>query len=477
MATRIFGALTFALSTIGVLSASTLVTFKVIEPISIAGVPPVTLGPGTYILRKVDSSSGVSAVQVLSKRRDYVYTTALTIPALRLHPGDKQQIHFSETSSGNPPALHFWFPSGENVGYEFIHSHNLPAPDPGTTPKQLQFRIAGTQNPAAQSQGSPADFYALREALLRIESGKLAAARDCFRRNYFLAQNREGAFASLLLALLMIDREEARGSLDTVSRLDPERARVLSRLDVYGVVESLPASRSNLKESRVRRFLLNLALEMTDDVIARTAILSFERRVLKGDSLPVEIALERRREELDTKRKREEQWVLAIGQIVKLNDCVKSLLNRVGALEYSASVEATVGLFGPVRLRVVLNQRRLIDLDAIVESSHRTICQRRSRLEQLISQRNAAIARELDWLRLALRELDRQPGSLTNSQFASLRTWESAPPSGVARDLMMLAECATSPYMRPSRVLRTDRGYVQLNIAGSLARLAEWARL
>ena len=65
MATRIFVALAFALSTIGFLSASTPVTFKVTEPISVAGVPPVTLGPGTYILRKVDSSSGVSTVQVL----------------------------------------------------------------------------------------------------------------------------------------------------------------------------------------------------------------------------------------------------------------------------------------------------------------------------------------------------------------------------------------------------------------------------
>jgi hypothetical protein len=273
----------------------------------------------------------------------------------------------------------------------------------------------------------------------------------------------------------MIDREEARGSLEVVSRLDPERTRVLSHLDVSGVVESLSGARSNLKASRVRRFLLSLALEMTDDVIARTAVLSFERYVIKGDSFPVEIALDRHREEREKERRREEQWVLAKEQIAKLNDCVRSLLNKVGALEYSASVEATIGLFGSVRLRVVLNQRRLNDLDAIVERSHRTICDRHSQLERLISQRTPAMARELDSLRSALRELDRQPASLTKSQFASLRKWESAPPSAVWRDLMTLAETATLPYMRPSSVIRANRGYVQINIAGSLARLAEWA--
>jgi hypothetical protein len=313
--------------------------------------------------------------------------------------------------------------------------------------------------------------------MMRIESGKFGAARDCFRRNYFLARNREGATVSFLLALLMTDRQEARSSLEVVGRLDPERMRVMSRLDVYGVIESLSGARSNLKTSRVRRFLLDLALEMTEDGIARSAVLSFERHVLKGDSFPVEIALDRRREERERKRRREAQWVLAKEQVERLNDCVKSLLNKVGALEYSASAEATVGRFGSVRLRVVLTQRRLNDLDSIVERSHRTICERHSTLERLISQRNAAISRELGSLRSALRELDRQPASVTKSQFGLLRNWESAPASGVSRDLMMLAKSATLPHMRPSSVLRTNSGYVQINIAASLARLAEWAGL
>jgi len=472
---KTFVALTFAMSTIGFVSASTPVTFQVNEPISIAGVPPVTLGPGAYVLRRMDGSAGASVVQILNKRQDYVYTTVLTIPAARLYPEDQRQFLFSETTSGNPPALHYWFLPGESVGHELISPLTSPAPERGAAPKQLQFRVDGAPTRAAPSVGNPADLYALREVLLRMESGKFGAARDSFQRNYFLGQNREGAFTSFLLALLMIDRDTARGALQAVSRLDPERARALSRLDVNGVVESLASARSNLKTSRVRRFLLDLALERTEDAIARAAILSFERHVVKGDSFPVEIALDRRRQERRRETRSEERWVLAKEQIAKLNDCVKSLLNQVGALEYSASAEAAAGRLGSVRLTVVLSQRRLNDLDVIVEHSHRTICERHSKLERLIAQRSAAIVRELDALRSALRELDRQPGSRTHSQFGSLRKWESASAVGVSRDLMILAETATLPYMRPSSVLRTSQGYVQINIAGSLTRLAEWA--
>lgn len=476
MSLRTFAALAFAVCTAGFASTTAPMTFQVNEPVSIAGVPPVTLGPGAYVLRRVDSSAGASVVQVLNKRQDYVYTTVMTIPAMRPYPDDQRQLLFSETPAGHPPALHYWFSPGETMGYEFINPLTLTAPGRGAAPKEFQFRVEGSHDKAAASAGNPADFYALQEILSRIESGKFGAARDSFRRNYFIAQNREGAFTSFILALLMIDRDTARGTLDAVYQLDPERKRTLSRLDAYGVVESLSGARSNLKTSRVRRFLLDLAMERIDDSIARTAVLSFERHVVKGDSFHVELALDRRREEREKERRREDQWALAKEQIAKLTDCVKSLLNQVGALEYSASVEAA-GRFGPLRLTVVLTQRRLYDLDVIVERSQRTLRERHAKLERLITQRNEAIIRELDALRSALRELDRQPGSTTKSQFGSLRKWESAPVAAVSRDLMALAETSTLPYMRPSSVLRTNGGYVQINIAGSLTRLAEWSRL
>lgn len=469
MGLRSLVAITFA---IGIISAApNPVTFTVNEPITIAGVPPVTLAPGSYVFRILERSGSKSVVQILSNRQDYVYTTVLTIPASRPYVDDKTTILFSETPSGVPPAVHYWFPPGETSGYEFINPSVYPTREPDTAPRQLQWKTDVSQNRVAPAE----DLYALQEVITRIESGKFNKARDSFKRNYFLEQNRDGATTSFLLALLMSDREEARRSLESVKRLDPGRMRVMSKLDVYGVIESLPSGRSNPKTSRVRRFLLNLALEMTEDSLARTAVLSFERHVLKGDSFPVEMALDRRREERERERSREQKWVLAKEQIAKLSDCVKSLLNQVGALEYSASVEAKFSPFGSSTLRIVLNRRKLNHLDAIAVRSHRTISDRHAKLERYISERNPAISQELNSLRSALRELDRQPGSSTKSQFGSLRKWESAPASGVSRDLMILAEAATEQYMLPSKVILTDHGYIQINIAASLARLAEWA--
>jgi len=77
MSLRIFTVLSLAVITAGFVDASTPTTFQVNEPVSIAGTPPVTLGPGAYVLKRVDSSAGANVIQVLSKRQDYVYTTVL----------------------------------------------------------------------------------------------------------------------------------------------------------------------------------------------------------------------------------------------------------------------------------------------------------------------------------------------------------------------------------------------------------------
>jgi hypothetical protein len=76
-----------------------------------------------------------------------------------------------------------------------------------------------------------------------------------------------------------------------------------------------------------------------------------------------------------------------------------------------------------------------------------------------------------------LRELDRQPGSAAKLRYRCIRNWETARASEVLRDLIMLAEAANSPLMRPSIVFSRDRSYVQMNLDGSLAKLAEWASL
>jgi hypothetical protein len=456
-------------------AANSPVTFSLKEPVTIAGAPQVTLGPGTYVIRTVDNTGGMKVVQVLSERQDYLYTTVLAVPATRNNVDDRRQFVFSETPSGTPPALHYWFPPGENSGHEFLTPTSVFTPPPASAPRSLQARPDRSSH-VAQPAENAAALYSLRDVLHQLETGKFGSARDSFRRNYFLAQSREGAMTSFLLALVMTDSKEAQASLELLKHLDPVRARMVTDLHVDSIIQSLPAARKDLRESQVRRFLLHFAMEWIDDTIPRTAVLAFERPKLNGDSYPIELALERRREEVARRREREQEWVLARAQLTKLNDWVKLLLNRVGALQYSATME-TKGLFGSVTVRVVLDRQRLKDLDAIVEHSHGTIRARHSRLEQLISARDRGVARELDSLRQGLRELDKQPGSATRSQYASIRNWETARASEVSRDLMRLAEAANSPLMRPSSVFRADSGYVQMNIAGSLARLAESSRM
>ena len=174
MALRTATVLTFAVSTMAFLSATTPTAFNVSEPVSVAGIPPVTLGHGTYVIRSLESSGGTNLVQILSKQKDYVYTTVLTIAVTRLRVEDKSQILFSEAPFGNPPTLRFWFPPGESRGYEFVNPRTVPIPDWSSAPTELQLRTDG--NRPGQLEGNPADFYALREALLRIQNGEFRAA-------------------------------------------------------------------------------------------------------------------------------------------------------------------------------------------------------------------------------------------------------------------------------------------------------------
>ncbi len=50
--------LTLAASLAGILGATSATEFRVSEPVTVPGVPTVTLGPGTYLIRPLDSHGG-----------------------------------------------------------------------------------------------------------------------------------------------------------------------------------------------------------------------------------------------------------------------------------------------------------------------------------------------------------------------------------------------------------------------------------
>ena len=97
------------------------------EPLIVAGVPVVTLEPGTYVLLLEESYSDRHIVRIFNERQDKLFTTVLAIPNYRLQPTDKTAISFWETPAGNPRALQAWFYPGDNFGQEFVYPKGLAA--------------------------------------------------------------------------------------------------------------------------------------------------------------------------------------------------------------------------------------------------------------------------------------------------------------------------------------------------------------
>lgn len=97
------------------------------EPLMVAGVPVVTLEPGTYVMRLLNSPSNRHIVQIFNKREDQLFTTVLAIPNYQLEPKDKTGFAFWETPAGNPNALRAWFYPGDNFGQEFVYPKGLAA--------------------------------------------------------------------------------------------------------------------------------------------------------------------------------------------------------------------------------------------------------------------------------------------------------------------------------------------------------------
>ncbi len=97
------------------------------QPVIVAGVPVVTLEPGKYVFRLLNSQSDRHIVQIFNEQEDKLFTTVLAIPNYRLKPTDNTALEFYETPAGNPVALHAWFWPGDNFGQEFVYPTGLAA--------------------------------------------------------------------------------------------------------------------------------------------------------------------------------------------------------------------------------------------------------------------------------------------------------------------------------------------------------------
>jgi hypothetical protein len=87
----------------------------------------VTLEPGDYVLKLVDSASDRHIVRVFDKDQQHVITTILAIPNYRLQPTGKTVFQYWEVPAGQPRALRAWFYPGDNFGQEFAYPKQTAA--------------------------------------------------------------------------------------------------------------------------------------------------------------------------------------------------------------------------------------------------------------------------------------------------------------------------------------------------------------
>lgn len=87
--------------------------------------PNITLQPGTYTFKLLDSLWDRHIVQVFDKDGMHLVTTVLAIPNYRLQPTGESSFSFWEVPAGNPPAMRAWFYPGDNFGQEFVYPKNL----------------------------------------------------------------------------------------------------------------------------------------------------------------------------------------------------------------------------------------------------------------------------------------------------------------------------------------------------------------
>jgi LPXTG-motif cell wall-anchored protein len=81
----------------------------------------ITLEPGKYVMKLMDSPSNRHIVQVFNEEESRLLTTVLAIPNYRLQPTGDTKFGFWETPAGQPKAMRSWFYPGDNFGQEFVY--------------------------------------------------------------------------------------------------------------------------------------------------------------------------------------------------------------------------------------------------------------------------------------------------------------------------------------------------------------------
>jgi hypothetical protein len=114
----------------------------------------ITLEPGKYVFRLVDSSANRHIVQILNEYETQIVATVQAVEA-----SDDAVVVFGDTPANAPRPIRYWYQAGgtvDPIGYEFVY------------PKEQAIRIANTTNQhVLMTDGPASDAGAMARAQVR----------------------------------------------------------------------------------------------------------------------------------------------------------------------------------------------------------------------------------------------------------------------------------------------------------------------
>ncbi len=85
--------------------------------------PGLTLPPGEYEFKLLESPKNRHIVQVHEQETGKVVTTLLSVPAERRRATDESVIAFMAAPADQPRPIRYWFLPGQLTGHEFVYPH------------------------------------------------------------------------------------------------------------------------------------------------------------------------------------------------------------------------------------------------------------------------------------------------------------------------------------------------------------------
>jgi len=84
-------------------------------------IPGMTLAPGEYVIKVVDTQKIRTIVQFLNPAETEVIATVLAVPLRHVMANETTEFTYFQRAAGHPQALKSWVYPGETFGVEFVY--------------------------------------------------------------------------------------------------------------------------------------------------------------------------------------------------------------------------------------------------------------------------------------------------------------------------------------------------------------------